>query len=189
MNRLTRMTTAALMAALTAVSAYLMIPIGVVPITMQSCVVLMAGALLGSRWGALSQAVYVSMGLMGAPVFAGGRGGPGVVLSPTFGYLIGFVGAAFVTGWCLEHRVVMTLPRLVLAMVAGLVVLDAFGLVYLYVHLRFITGQAASWSTVLKLGLFPFLPFDGIKIALAAALVTGVRKATVNHPIHREVIP
>lgn len=173
---LARMTTAALMAALTAVSAYLVIPIGVVPVTMQSGVVLVSGALLGSRWGALSQAVYVSMGLIGVPVFAGGRSGPGMVLSPTFGYLAGFIAAAFVTGWCVERRSSMTFLRLVLAMLAGLAALDALGLLYLYVYLRFIAGLAASWGTVFKLGLIPFLPFDGIKIALAVALVAGIMR-------------
>lgn len=171
----TRMTTAALMTALTAVSAYLVIPIGLVPVTMQSGIALSAGALLGSRWGALSQTVYLIMGLIGVPVFAGGRSGPGAVLSPTFGYLIGFIAAAFVTGWYLERRAHKTLRHIVTAMLAGLVVLDLFGLTYLYFYLSVIIGQTAPVQTVLSAGLF-FLPIDAVKIALAAVMVLALRK-------------
>ena len=171
----TRMTTAALMTALTAVSAYLVIPIGPVPITMQSGVVLSAGALLGSRWGALSQGVYLVMGLIGVPVFAGGRSGPGAILSPTFGYLIGFLAAAFVTGWYLERRAQPMLRHIVIAMLAGLIALHLFGLTYLFFHLNVIIGQAAPVRTVLSAGLF-FLPVDAVKMALAAMIVHALRK-------------
>ena len=88
---------ASLMAALTSVSAYIILPIGPVPITMQTCFVLLSRAVLGSRWGAGSQMVYICLGLAGIPVFASGTSGLGVVLSPTFGYIGGFVLAAFLT--------------------------------------------------------------------------------------------
>ena len=104
MSRNVRLATASLMAALTAVSAYVTLPIGPVPITMQTCFVLLSGAVLGSRWGAGSQIVYVCLGLAGIPVFAGGMSGPGVVLSPTFGYIAGFVLAAFLTGRYPAHH-------------------------------------------------------------------------------------
>ncbi|MBT5875947.1 MAG: biotin transporter BioY, partial [Candidatus Latescibacteria bacterium] len=92
------MTKTALVAAITSVSAFLSIPLGPVPITMQSCVVLVAGPVLGARLGALSQIIYLAMGFVGLPVFAGGRAGMGVVMTPTFGYLLGFVAAAYLTG-------------------------------------------------------------------------------------------
>ena len=71
---------ASLMAALTSVSAYIILPIGPVPITMQTCFVLLSGAVLGSRWGAGSQMAYICLGLAGIPVFASGTSGLGVVL-------------------------------------------------------------------------------------------------------------
>ena len=80
MSRNLRLVIASLLAALTAVSAYLIIPIGPVPITMQTCFVLLSGAVLGSRWGAGSQIVYISLGLIGLPVFTNGFIGPGVFL-------------------------------------------------------------------------------------------------------------
>lgn len=171
-----RMTTAALMTALTAVSAYLVIPIGPVPITMQSGVVLAAGALLGSRWGAMSQGVYIALGLVGIPVFAGGRSGPGILLSPTFGYLLGFIAAAFVTGWHLERRDNPTIIHIIAGMLAGQAALYVIGLAYLYFNLNFVLGQPTTPAEVLAFGLIPFLPFDAVKLALAAALVHVMRK-------------
>ncbi len=73
------------------------VPGGPVPVTMQNLFVVMSGMLLGPRAGATSQAVYLLMGLMGLPVFSGG-GGPGYVMSPTFGYLLGFIAASAVSG-------------------------------------------------------------------------------------------
>lgn len=171
-----KLTTAALMAALTAAGAFLVLPIGPVPVTMQTCVVFMAGAVLGSRWGALSQTAYVLMGLIGLPVFAGGRGGLGVVLSPTFGYLIGFIPAAFVTGRGVERRSPAPWRRLVVAMAGGLAVLYACGVAYLYIYLNRVVGQPSSWPVVLNLGLWPFLPFDALKIALAAAVTLALQR-------------
>ena len=89
---------ASMFGALTAVGAYIMIPLPPVPITLQTLFVNLAGALLGGYLGALSQVVYILLGVIGLPVFAGGKAGAGVLLGPTGGYLIGFVVGAFVIG-------------------------------------------------------------------------------------------
>ena len=87
----------ALMAALTAVGAQLRIPLPYVPITLQAAFVCLAGLLLGSWRGAASQAVYLTAGLVGLPVFAGG-GGLHYLLKPSAGYLLGFVAGAWLAG-------------------------------------------------------------------------------------------
>ena len=86
---------AALFAALTAIGAFLKIPLGALSLTLQFLFTAMAGVLLGPRWGAASQAVYVALGLAGLPVFTMG-GGLGYVFQPSFGFLLGLP--------CVLHR-------------------------------------------------------------------------------------
>lgn len=90
-------TVCALFTTLTAVGAFIKIPVPVVPFTLQFLFTTMAGLLLGKRLGALSVAVYVALGLAGLPIFAEG-GGLGYLFRPSFGYLIGFCAGAWVTG-------------------------------------------------------------------------------------------
>jgi biotin transport system substrate-specific component len=89
---------ASMFGSLTAIGAYIMIPLPPVPITFQTLFLNLAGALLGGYLGALSQVVYILLGVIGLPVFAGGKAGLGVLLGPTGGYLFGFVLAALVVG-------------------------------------------------------------------------------------------
>ena len=92
---------AALIAALTLPGA---IPIGIgVPITLQTLGVMLAGAILGARKGALAVTVYVALGLAGLPILSGGTGGLGVLVGPTGGYLLGFILGAYVIGWLAER--------------------------------------------------------------------------------------
>src|SRR2546422_5965376 len=88
---------------LTALAAQIVIPIGPVPITAQTFAVLLTGALLGSRLGAMAMIAYLIEGASGLPFFAGGTGGLAHLLGPTGGYLIAFPAAAFITGAFAEH--------------------------------------------------------------------------------------
>lgn len=88
----------ALMATLTAVGAYIAIPIGPVPIVLQNLFIMLAGLLLGGRWALISVGVYLLAGVVGLPVFAGGTGGIGKLVGPTGGYLLGFAAAAYWIG-------------------------------------------------------------------------------------------
>ncbi|RZW12719.1 MAG: biotin transporter BioY, partial [Desulfobulbaceae bacterium] len=97
-RQLKLMVYASLMATLTAVGAYIAIPIGPVPIVLQNLFVMLAGLLLGGRWGLTSVGVYLLAGAVGLPVFAGGTGGIGKFIGPTGGYLLGFAAAAYVIG-------------------------------------------------------------------------------------------
>ncbi len=167
-RQLKRMVYAALMAALTAAGALIAIPIGPVPMVLQNLFIMLAGLLLGGRWGLISVAVYLLAGLIGLPVFAGGSGGVGKLIGPTGGYLFGFAAAAYLIGVISEKgrgRVVMD----VLAMLAGTAVIYALGVSWL----KLVTGM--SFSTALAVGMVPFLPGDALKMAAAIAIARSLR--------------
>ena len=104
MSRLTtrELATAALFTAILSVAAFVAIPVGSVPFTLQVYFVLLAGMVLGPRLGVLSVLAYLILGLF-APVYAGGTSGLGALFGPTGGYLFGFIGAAFVAGLIVER--------------------------------------------------------------------------------------
>ena len=101
-NTTISLTAISLFAALTAIGAFIRIPLPYVPFTLQVLFVYLAGSLLGSKKGMQSQLVYVGVGLAGLPVFTQG-GGIGYFLQPTFGYLLGYIAGAFVVGWIIER--------------------------------------------------------------------------------------
>ncbi len=148
-------------------SAKVQIPFYPVPMTMQTFVVLLLGFALGSRLGAATVLLYLAEGALGLPVFAGSpeRGiGLAYMAGPTGGFLAGFVGAAFVTGWFAERGFDRHLIGAGLAALAGLTVLYATGLAWL--------GALIGWDKpVLELGLYPFLPAEALKLALLAAVL------------------
>ena len=168
MNNTKNMIYTALFAALTAVGAFLRIPMGYSSVTLQYLFTAMAGLLLGRKWGALSQLLYVLLGLMGLPIFSMG-GGLGYVFQPTFGFLLGLIPAAWVVGAVSAQRFDDP-KRMALAALAGLAVLYAIGLPYmggilnLYMH-KGMTVRAILWS-----GMIPYLPGDALKILVAASV-------------------
>ena len=163
-----------LFTALTAVGAFIKIPVPHVPFTLQTLMVMFAGLILGSRGGALSQLLYLILGLMGLPIFAQG-GGPAYVLQPSFGFLLGFIPGAFVIGKILEGPKDLALPKVVTALVLGQGVIYLFGLSYLYFNLNFILHKPVSPYWVLMSGLFIFLPGDVLKTAIAAMVMAPIR--------------
>jgi biotin transport system substrate-specific component len=167
-QQLKPMVYASLMAALTAVGAYIAIPIGPVPIVLQNLFVMLAGLLLGSRWGLISIAIYLLAGAVGLPVFAGGTGGIGKFLGPTGGYLIGFAVAAYLIGFISERNRGRLLSDIG-AMVAGTLVIYLIGVTWLKVVTGMGLGKAVS------IGMLPFLIGDGLKIAAAIPIVKAVR--------------
>ena len=176
-SQLRMMVFASLLAALMAAGAYLSIPIGPVPIVLQNMFVLLAGLLLGSRWGLAGVAVYLLTGACGLPVFAGGLGGIGRIVGPTGGYLIGYLPAVFITGYISEKAGKRT-GYDILAMICGTIVLYACGVTWL----KILTGM--TWSKTLAAGMYPFLPGDAFKIA-AAALIAKALRPVIRIPVKR----
>lgn len=127
----------ALFTTLTAVGAFIKIPVPVVPFTLQFLFTMLAGLFLGSKKGAVSVAVYVLLGLAGVPVFAEG-GGFWYILKPSFGYLIGFIIATYVTGKITENMKKLTAGKILGANFMGLFTVYGIGMVYYYVICNYI---------------------------------------------------
>jgi biotin transport system substrate-specific component len=159
---------ASLMAALTAVGAYIQVPIGPVPIVLSTLFVILSGLLLGSRWGPASMGLYLLVGAIGMPVFAGGKGGLAHFFGPTGGYLFGYVLASWITGFVSERSGGLLLLD-ILAVVIGSFVIYSLGVPWL----KLVTQM--SWSKTLMVGMVPFLIGDAIKASVAIILVKSVR--------------
>lgn len=141
-----------------------------IPVTGQTFAVLMIGALLGARRASLSVLTYLMEGAAGLPVFAQGRGGFMVLLGPTGGYLVGFVFAVYIVGLLAEMGWDRRIGTAVLAMVFGNIAIYTFGLLWLCC-LVYMGKLPISVGEILTVGLYPFIPGDLLKIALAATLL------------------
>ncbi len=136
------------------------LPFTPVPLTGQTFAVLLVGATLGARRGAASLGLYVALGCLGLPVFAGGAGGLAYALGPTGGYLLGFVLAAWLIGRLAERGLERRLRTAWLPFLAGTLVIYLCGAGWLSLLLDF--------EKALTLGVLPFLIGDAVKIVLAA---------------------
>lgn len=168
-----------LFTALMAAAARIAIPFGPVPLTLQTLVVLLSGALLGVH-GGTAMGLYLFLGLAGLPLFAGG-GGPHYAVSPSFGYLLAFPTAAATVGLLLSPgRAGGSAPgkgRLLLSLAAGTLVIYAVGVPYLWWNLASVQHKTLTFWQALMAGMIPFLPGDLVKGALAFFLVPPLRKA------------
>ncbi len=144
------------MAALTAVGAFLRIPLPYVPITLQVSFVYLSGILLGPRYGMFAQVIYVITGLVGFPIFAEG-GGLHYILKPSFGYLLGFIFAAWTAGAITQNR--RSFLKHAIAALLSLFAIYLPGIIWLFIALNHFIGQPTTWSVVLTLGISP-LPKD-----------------------------
>jgi len=147
---------------ITALSAKLKLEIGAVPLTMQTFAALLSGALLGSRRGMASQLTYLFGGLAGLPWFSRG-GGIQYIMSPTFGYIIGFVLAAYFVGWLCERGFDRQIKTAILAIFLGNVLLYIPGLLWL--------AKFVGFGKVLSVGVYPFIIGDFLKIFLAGSVL------------------
>jgi len=164
------MVLSSLFAILTGIGAFITIPIGPVPITMQTLFTYLAGGVLGGRWGALSQVIYIILGLIGIPFFAGGEAGIGVLVGPTGGYLIGFVVGAYVTGRLIEFRRTSSFVWILFSMVIGTLVIYTLGIIQLSLWLKVCLEKA------ILIGVLPFIIGDSLKMLLATYITVRVRK-------------
>ncbi|MBB6177587.1 biotin transport system substrate-specific component [Anoxybacillus tengchongensis] len=130
--------------------------IGGVPITLQTFFCVLAGAILGAKRGAIAMTVYMLIGLFGAPVFARFSGGFSTVISPTFGFILSFILAAYVTGLLIEKSKNRSIARFVIATIIGMVINYIFGTNWMYMAFKlwaeapegFSYPMAWSWMLV-----------------------------------------
>lgn len=167
------MTYIAVGAVLIAICSWISIP-AAVPFTLQTFAVFVMTGLLGGKRGTISVLLYILLGAIGAPVFAGFSGGVGILLGSTGGYIIGFLGSALVM-WGMEKLFGKGLVVQSISMAAGLLICYAFGTVWFMVVYAQSNG-AVSLATVLGWCVIPFIIPDILKIALAVIITRRVEK-------------
>lgn len=156
-------------AAFLAVSALFPIPIGPVPITLQTMFALLAGLLLGPRYGVFSVCLYIAAGCLGLPVFAGGRSGIATFWGLTGGYLATFIALAYIASFCYRTKKFSFILCLIICLAATLVNLfcGALWLGWL---------QDYSFTQAISFGILPFLPGGVVKALAAVAIYAHMRK-------------
>jgi biotin transport system substrate-specific component len=173
-----------ILVALLSASSQILIPIppNPVPINLAVVVVLLAGSLLGSYWGALSVVVYLLLGIIGLPVYSRFGTGIGHLIGPTGGFLLGYVPAAFVTGlgtYSLQGNSTHTSQVIFLAFA----MLISLSIIYAVGTLMFIYTTQQSLNNSLSLTVMPFVLGDLLKITLATILTIKLKK--INHYQYR----
>ena len=171
MNALRMPVFAALFAALIVVGAYLRIPIGPVPVVLANFFVILSGAVLGAKWGGASVGLYLLLGVVGLPVFAGG-GGLAYLTGPTGGYLIGYLPASILVG-LITVRKTRTVAANLIGLFSGAIIIYLLGVPWLKVALD------KTWPEAFTIGMLPFLPGDAAKVFGAFLVVRLLEK---NYP-------
>lgn len=166
------LTMIAMFASLTAVGAFIKIPLPIVPFTLQYFFCALGAMILGSKKGALSQSLYVLMGLIGIPIFTQG-GGIQYIFNLTFGYLIGFILGAFVIGKITENTKKITNIKILIACILGLIIIYLFGVIHMYIIYNFYLGEVVGIWKIINIGILAFLPGDLI-LSLMISIV-GVK--------------
>ena len=168
----------AMFVALVAAGAFIRIPVGTDVYTLQFLFTLLAGLLLGARLGATAVATYVLLGLVGVPVFASG-GGPGYVLQPTFGYLVGFILQAWYCGAAARRLSARNFKRLLAINGVGMAIVYVIGISYFYFVSNYvIDAPIAVWPVIFYCGILQVVP-DFLLCVAAAGLAVRLEHAGV----------
>ena len=163
-----------LFAALIAVCSWISIPL-TVPITLQTMAICLVAGLLGAKRGTITTVIYILLGLVGVPVFAGFSSGPAALLSPSGGYIIGFIFTALIVGIVSDKAKGKMLP-LIISMLIGILVCYVFGTAWFAVVYAKQNETAATLKTILGWCVIPFLIPDAVKIAVASILTNRLKK-------------
>ncbi|TDB37637.1 MAG: biotin transporter BioY [Actinobacteria bacterium] len=166
------MVVGSLVAALIAVTAFVSVPVGVVPVTMQVMAVVLAALVLSPSGAFAATSVYLLLGAIGLPVFAGGRAGLAVLLGPTGGFLIGFVVGATLGAWV--RRILTASFSALVADIAGAATVIVVVYVFGWLQLTVVTGMGIVEAAAV--GVAPFLVWDVLKAAAAIGFAASIRK-------------
>ncbi|WP_028306523.1 biotin transporter BioY [Desulfitibacter alkalitolerans] len=171
-----KITLVAMFASLTAVGAFIKIPIPYLPITLQVFFVFLAGILLGPRLGALSQIVYLTLGLVGLPIFAEG-GGLGYVFHPSFGFIIGFVFVSFFVGYFLSGDEKLSSSKTLVVCIIGVIILYIIGVPYMNIILNKVLGIEVTMLQSFMAMATLYLPGDILKVIGVALIAPRIKAA------------
>ncbi len=152
------------------------LPWSPVPITLQTFVVLLSGVLLCRKWGAISQALYVGIGVLGMPWFTGYNSGLQALTGPTGGYIAGFILSALLIGYFTDTygKSRSFFPMLGLMVFANFIIIYGLGLAQLSLYLSWVKGVKISLPTLFWMGVIPFIPGDLTKAIVAAAIALAI---------------
>lgn len=167
----------ALFAGVMSILSQFTFPIGAVPITLQTFVCAMAGGVLGKKWGAAAIGLWLILGIFGVPVLTQGKAGPGIFFSPVGGYYLGFVLMAWICGFSADKAGRLT-PQIAAAVV-GLIACYALGTVYFMGYFQYGLAKAMPLWTAMTMTVFPFIPFDLVKIVAGVLAGVKVREALI----------
>lgn len=167
------MITTALFTALMVVGAFIRIPFPLLPITLQTFICALAALILGSRLGAFSMTLYTILGLIGVPVFTGG-GGITYVFSPSFGFILGFIVAAYVIGVISAKYRTPTIGNIIKSLSAGLLVIYAVGILYMFMIMRFYLRNPEVGLLLVIISNIPYIIKDLILYLIIALLSPSI---------------
>lgn len=162
----------ALFIALITVGAFIKIPLGSIPITLQSMFVLLAGQILTPKCAALTILIYIAMGLFGLPVFSGG-GGLSYILTPMFGYIVGFFFAAIIVS-AISHKGNSKICKLILANFFGLIFIYVCGIGYYILLNLFYFNKVIDIAALLLMGVVVFIPKDVVFCVITAIIAKRI---------------
>lgn len=151
------------------IGAQITVPLGTVPFVLSDFFVILSGLVLGNYWGTMSVVLYLLLGAIGLPVFAGFSGGYQHFIGPTGGYLLGFLASAFVAGSIAGHQSSI-LWRDILAAICAMLCLYLFGLSWLVISFQM------TWKAAFLVGMLPFLVGAAIKLSVAVGLASVLRR-------------
>lgn len=174
-KRLTNSIMAAVFAALMGVLSQISIPIGAVPLTLQTLVAALAGIILGKNWGTVIMLVWMLLGVVGIPVFAYASSGPAILLGPTGGYIIGFLFISYLSGVWVQQKNSFWLNFLLSLLANACCFL--FGLVVFILYFHYGLNKELTVFQALMLTVVPFIPSTLIKAALAGVLGLKIKHA------------
>lgn len=168
----------AMFVAVITVCAWISIPIGDIPVTLQTLAVCLAAGLLGMKRGVIAVFVYIILGLIGVPVFAK-FGATASLIGPTGGYIVGFLATALIVGFASTRtggkKNAARIAVLALSMVIGIAVCYAFGTAWFLIF-KAIGNNSVGLIYALSACVVPYIPFDIVKIVIAVALVFSLKK-------------
>ena len=167
------MITTALFTALMVIGAFVRIPLTLLPITLQPFICALAALVLGPRLGALSMTLYTILGLIGVPVFTGGNGIT-YVFNQSFGFILGFIAGAYVIGVISAKNKAPKTVDLIKALSAGLLVIYAVGILYMFVIMRLYLGNPEAGLLLVIIANIPYVIKDFILYLIIALVAPSI---------------
>ncbi len=158
-----------LFVAIMAICAWVSIPMIPIPVTLQTMGVFITASILGAKKGTVSIIIYILLGAIGLPVFSNFTGGFGILLSPTGGFILGFIFTTFITGFFAEHFKCNICINII-AMTLGLIACYLAGTIWYCIY------AGVDFTTAVLICVVPFLIGDAVKIFIASILVTKLKK-------------